>query len=186
VRGFAVWITGLPGSGKSTIARRALGLLEERGVEAELLQMDERRKAYVPDPRYTPGERETAYRMFAEEAAAMTRRGRNVVMDGTAPRREMRDYARSLIPRFAEAQVACSLDTAVEREAARPEGKVMADLYRKALERRRTGREFEGLGDVPGVDVPYEMNPEAEITVDSEALTPDQAARRIADALGGL
>jgi adenylylsulfate kinase len=181
--GFAVWITGLPGSGKSTIARELLRLLQEAGVEAELLQMDERRKAYFPEPAYTAREREEAYRLFAEEAAGLASGGANVVMDGAAPRRDMRDRARRRIPKFIEAQAVCSLDTAIDRESNRPEGLVMAGLYRKALERRRTGRSFEGLGEVPGVDTPYEENPDAEVCIDTEAQSPEQAARSILEAL---
>jgi adenylylsulfate kinase len=184
--GFAVWITGLPGSGKSTIARELLRLLQESGLEAELLQMDERRKAYFPKPAYTAHEREEAYRLFAEEAAGLAARGVNVVMDGAAPRKAMRDRARALISRFVEAQALCSLDTAVTRESSRPEGQVMAGLYRKALERKRTGRSFEGLGEVPGVDTPYEENPEAEVRIDTEALSPEQAARSILAALSSF
>ena len=46
----------------------------------------------------------------------------------------------------------------------------MAGLYAKALERRATGRQFPGLGQVIGVDVPFEENPQAECVVDAEHL----------------
>ena len=55
----------------------------------------------------------------------------------------------------------------------------MADLYKKALERKRTGRDFPGLGEVIGVDVPYEESEEAEITIESDKLNPKEAAKRI-------
>ncbi|WFS61048.1 adenylyl-sulfate kinase [Pseudodesulfovibrio thermohalotolerans] len=173
-RGWAVWIVGLPGSGKSTLARGVRAALAARGVDAMLLQMDERRKAYFPEPTYTAEEREAAYALFAEEAAGLTREGRNIIMDGSAYRVSMRRYARGLIPRFAEIFVHCDLETAMAREAGRPAGQVMANLYRKALERRKTGRSFEGLGEVIGVDVPFEQDPEAEFVIDNTALSREK------------
>jgi adenylylsulfate kinase len=172
--GWAVWVVGLPGSGKSTLARGLRDALAERGVDAVLLQMDERRKAYFPEPEYTPEEREAAYRMFAEEAAGLVREGRNVILDGSAHKVSMRRVAREKIFRFAEIFVACDLETAMAREAARPAGKVMADLYRKALLRKETGNEFNGLGDVIGVDVPFERDPVAEFVIDNTGLTREE------------
>lgn len=176
--GWAVWVVGLPGCGKSALAYGLRDSLRARGVDVELLQMDERRKVYFPEPRYTREERETAYRLFAEEAARLTRAGRNVILDGAAYQVSMRRYARSLIPRFAEIFVRCDLETAMAREAGRPEGKIMAGLYRKALERKETGRDFDGLGEVLGVDVPFEKDPEAEFVIDNTALAKPETLRK--------
>ena len=66
----------------------------------------------------------------------------------------------------------CDLEEAMRREAGRPEGLVMADLYAKALKRRRTGEQFEGLGEVIGVDVEFEVDPGAEFIIDNT--TPAQ------------
>ena len=176
--GWAVWIVGLPGSGKSTLARGVRDSLARRGVDAVLLQMDERRKAYFPEPEYTREEREKAYALFAEEGAALTREGRNVILDGSAYRMSMRRYARGLIPRFAEIFVECDLETAIGRESGRPAGKVMAGLYRKALERRETGRDFDGLGEVVGVDVPFERDPLAEFVIDNTELPRETTLRK--------
>ncbi|OIQ51674.1 putative bifunctional SAT/APS kinase [Pseudodesulfovibrio hydrargyri] len=176
--GWAIWVVGLPGSGKSTLSRGLRDALQGRGVDAVLLQMDERRKAYFPEPEYTPEERETAYRMFAEEAAGLAREGRNVILDGSAYRVSMRRTAREKIFRFAEIFVHCDLETAMVREASRPAGKVMADLYRKALVRKETGYDFDGLGDVVGVDVPFEQDPLAEFVIDNTELTEEETLRK--------
>jgi adenylylsulfate kinase len=178
-RGRALWFTGLPGSGKSTIAGRVYQALDARGVDAVWLQMDQRRKDYFPEPEYTEEERRAAYELFAREAAELAARGRTVLMDASAPELSMRARARELIPDFAEVHVACGLQTAMEREAQRPGGQVMAGLYEKALRRRDAGERFEGLGDVIGVDVPFEADPDAELTLDAEALAPDRAAARV-------
>ncbi|MFN2267473.1 MAG: adenylyl-sulfate kinase [Desulfonatronovibrio sp.] len=176
--GRAIWFTGLPGSGKSSISRKVYQRLKEKGVNATYLQMDERRKVYFPNPAYTPEERKQAYTLFAKEGAELADQGKFVIMDGTAPLKRMRDQARLLISNFAEIHIACSLETAMEREGNRPEGLVMADLYSKALERQKTGKEFPGLGQVIGVDLPFEQDPCAELTIENDDLTLDQAVSK--------
>jgi len=163
-----IWFVGLPGAGKSTYGRAVYHALLEQKVDVEYLSMDERRKAYFPAPQYTETERATAYRLFAEEAARIAHQGRNVIMDGTAHRRSMRENMRRLVPRFAEIYVRCSLETAIRREKGRPEGLVMAGLYDQALRRKRTGVQFEGLGEVVGVDTVFEEDPFAECVIYSE------------------
>lgn len=182
----ALWFVGLPGSGKSSVAREVLRLLHERGVQAIHLEMDVLRKHYIPNPQYTRQERERAYTLFAEEAAYLVEGGACVLMDGTANELRLRRLARQRIEKagfFAEVHVACSLQTAMERESQRPEGKVKADLYRKALERQRTGKQFEGLGEVVGVDVPFEVDPEAELQLDSETHSAKENARLVIEFL---
>jgi len=185
-RGWALWFTGLPGCGKSTIARAVRGELAARGVEVEYLSMDERRKSYFRHPDYSAEERERSYTLFAEEAAALTADGRNVILDATAYKLAMRQAARARVPRFAEVLVHCPLPEAMRREAVRSmqashgqqhKGYVMPGMYQKALERRRTGVPVPGLGQVVGVDVPYEENPDAECVLDALRPVEENAAR---------
>jgi adenylylsulfate kinase len=177
-KGWALWFTGLPGSGKSSIARAVVEALRKSGLDVLHLEMDERRKHYFPEPKYTAEERAEAYALFTEEAAELVQQGKGVVMDGVAPARAMRQYAAEMIEEFAEITVRCSVETAMAREAGRPEGKVMAGLYAKALERKRSGKEFPGLGLVPGVDVPFEENPEAAFVLENEALSRHEAVEK--------
>lgn len=184
-QGMALWFVGLPGSGKSSVARRVHELLRAGGVDAVHLEMDARRKHYFPAPKYTKEEREQAYTMFVNEAASLAAEGHCVLMDGTAYEVRMRHLARERIARFAEVFVACTLETAIERESKRPQGQIMAGLYRKALERQRTGEQFADLGQVVGVDVPFEEDPEAELRLDSERLDVEQCAQRVLEFLRG-
>ncbi|MCA1943877.1 MAG: adenylyl-sulfate kinase [Desulfovibrio sp.] len=183
-----LWIAGLPGSGKSTIARLVRDALVLQGLDAVHLAMDDRRKAYIPTPKYTAEEREQAYALLVEEALALQRQGKVVLLDATAHRRAWRDAARAQAPRFLEVIIQVPPAVAMAREAARPEGLVQAQLYRRALERRRTGREDPGLGEVPGVDVPFEMptpGTPGVLVLDSAVLSPQEAAGRILETLAG-
>ncbi len=157
--------------------------LAARGVEVDLLAMDERRRAYFPHPEYTAVERAQAYAFIVREAAELAAQGRGVIIDATAHRLSMRQEARSVIPRFAEVLVRCPLPEAMRREAMRAvqqahhKGYVIPGMYQKALERRRTGLPVPGLGEVVGVDVQYEENPEAECILD--ALKPVEENARM-------
>ncbi len=185
MKNWCLWFVGLPGSGKSSLARNFTAELEKRGENPVLLQMDLRRKAYFPQPKYTAEERFEAYRLFAGEGADLVARGKNVVLDGTAPQLMMRECARERIAHFAEIFVSCPVDIAMEREGRREQGAVMADLYAKALQRQKTGEQFEGLGEVIGVDVPFEENPKAEFVLYNVGLTLEQATVRILDFFDG-
>ncbi|WP_319467108.1 adenylyl-sulfate kinase [uncultured Pseudodesulfovibrio sp.] len=177
-QGWAIWFVGLPGSGKTTLARGVYEYLQVQGHDVTLLQMDKRRKIYFPSPEYTVQERERAYALFVDEAADLTRQGKAVLMDGSAYRVEMRQYARQSIACFAEIFVQCELGEAMRREAARPKGEIVADMYAKALQRQKTGEQFEGLGDVIGVDIEFEVDPRAELIIDNTLLTKEETLRK--------
>lgn len=172
--GWAIWVVGLPGSGKSSLAKGLYDHLSTQGQNVVMLEMDKQRKQYFPDPTYSAQERERAYGMFVDEAADLVKHGRMVIMDGSAYQVAMRTYARQRIPRFAEIFVSCQLDEATRREALRPQGAVMAGLYAKAIERQQTGKQFDGLGEVIGVDVEFEVDPNAELIIDNTRLTKEE------------
>jgi len=185
--GWVLWFTGLPGSGKSTIARTVHTELVGQGRDVVLLVMDERRRSYFPKPAYTPEERKVAYERIAHEAAELASQGRGVILDATGHRLAVRQEARALIPRFAEVFVNCPLPEAMRREAVRssqspggghPHGyAAMPGMYQKALLRRRTGESIPGLGEVVGVDVPFEVDPEAECVLDAMRPVPENASQ---------
>jgi adenylylsulfate kinase len=169
---FAVWITGLPGSGKSTIAKGLVKVIRN----AEYLRLDEMRKKFIKEPKFTDEERELVYSKFIDEGTSCIAEGKNVVFDATAHKLKWRSEARSKIKNFIEVNIKCPLDVCIERESKRGEGLVLADLYRKALERKSAGKIFEGLGQVVGIDVPFEENVNVEIEIESEKMGPKEAA----------
>jgi len=176
---WTVWITGLPGSGKSTIARE----LAKKVKKIQILRLDEIRRQIIPEPKYTQAEREYVYKALIEEAVKRVSVGNNLIIDATAHKKAWRDLARNLMKDLIEVYVKCDLETCIKRESRRPEGLVMAEIYKKALDRKETGREYEGLGEVVGIDVPYEENKAAEIIIESDKIPPAEAAGIIFDQL---
>jgi adenylylsulfate kinase len=117
VSGVVTWFTGLPSSGKSTLAGRALARLRAAGVAAVLLDGDEVRRALVPAPGYAPAERDAFYETLARLAALLASQGLAVLVAATAHRRAHRQRARALAPRFVEVHVAASPAECERRDA---------------------------------------------------------------------
>ncbi|HLB25781.1 MAG TPA: adenylyl-sulfate kinase [Nitrospirota bacterium] len=164
-RGAAFWLTGLPGSGKTTLALAA----KEAMPELVLLQMDEMRKVVTPEPTYSDNEREYLYRALVFTALVLTREGHSVVMDATGNRRAWRDLARRLIPGFHEVFIKCPLETCTLREKTRKDVFAPPDIYKKA----------EAGWPVPGVNVPYEEPDTPELIIDCSGMGPEKAASEI-------
>jgi adenylylsulfate kinase len=170
---FCLWLTGLPGSGKSTILAELLKMFSESGVEAAVLSLDKIRKIVTPEPKYTEEERGIVYRSLVMMALLLgTECGKNVVIDATGNRREYRDLARRLVPGFAEIYIECPLEICTRRESLRRGGYVEKDLYRRAAEGSLRG-------GMPGVSVPYEPPVDPEVVVRSDLLSPLASAERI-------
>lgn len=160
---FAVWLTGLSGSGKSAIARELARLLHERGVEVSVLESDAMRTQLTPFPRYDEEDRDFFYSTLAAVGILLVERNRPVVFDATANRRAYRDAARKRIARFAEVFVDTPLEVCAARD---PKG-----LYRTAK-------------NLPGVQAAYEPPLAPELLVHGARGTPQEAAREVVTWLG--
>jgi adenylylsulfate kinase len=170
---WAIWITGLPGSGKSVIGRAAAAAIRARGQDVTVLELDEMRRFVTPSPTYSDVERDLVYRALVYAAATLVAAGVPVIIDATGHRREWRDLARAaVLSTFAEVQLLCPLDVCREREQARVAGHAPVGIYTRA---GTTGAR------VPGVDVPYEPAAMPELTIDTTREEPGAAAARIAD-----
>lgn len=180
-----IWITGLPGSGKSTIAREFCEIGKAAGVPFFHLEMDAIREMIFPVPQYSDSERDKAYAVLAFMAEFLVMNGINVAIDATAHKKKYRTSAMERIEGLTEVFIDVSVGTCMEREARRGDAGIMTDMYEKALVRKNTGREFPGLGEVIGVDVPYEKNPDAEMVISSETYGPTEKAREIWNYLNG-
>ncbi len=165
---WAIWITGLPGSGKTTIAREVAHFLSDYNLK--VLQLDEIRTIVTPQPRYTEEERDIVYSFLAYTAKVLTECGVNVIIDATANRKRYRQLARTLIPHFVEVYVTCSLETCMRREAGRSAEFAPKEIYKRA--------KTQGA-PVPGINVEYEATERPEIVIDSERASPEHAAHII-------
>ena len=168
---WAIWVTGLPGSGKSAIARAAAAELAAQGEPVQVLELDVLRRTLTPAARYDDAERDAVYRALVIIARVLTSAGWPVIIDATAHRREWRDLARASIGDFAEIQLVCPLEVARERERTRGPGHHPRGIYARAGQPGAT---------VPGVDVPYEPAVAPEITIDTTRETVDAAGARVA------
>ena len=162
---FAVWLTGLPASGKSTIARELRPRLEALGLTVEVLESDAVRRILTPAATYSREERDLFYRALAFIGERLVAYDVTVLFDATASRRAYRDVARSMIPRFAEVAVECPLAVCMQRDR--------KGTYRKG-ERGETG-------SVPGLQEPYEPPLVPELRIDTVKLPTEESVRLILD-----
>ncbi len=156
---FALWLTGLPASGKSTIARALI----RRGLRAEVLESDEVRRILTPAPSYSREERDLFYRALAFCGARLVAHGVNVIFDATATQRAYRDVARGLIPAFFEVFVDCPLPVAERRD------------LKGTYARGESGRS----STVPGLQEAYEPPLHPDLRLDTSVIGPEEAAARI-------
>ena len=109
---WAIWITGVPGSGTSVLARAAAETLPARGVPVKVLELDALRTILTPTPTHSDHEREAVDRLLAFMAATLVEADVPVIVDATAHRRHWRQLARELIANFAEVQLESAEDVA--------------------------------------------------------------------------
>ncbi len=138
--GLVVWLTGLPSSGKSTLAARVGEKLHAAGLQTLILDGDEVRAALRPEPGYDEAGRDAFYETLARLAALAAEQGLIVIVPATAHRSAFRARARALARSFVEVFVDTPLD-----ECRRRDGK---GLYKRA--------DSAAAGTLPGAQLPYE------------------------------
>ncbi len=168
--GFTVWFTGLPASGKSTLARALDVALRARGRHVEVLDGDEVREHLSKGLGFSKEDRDTNVRRIAFVAKLVSRSGGIAITAAISPYRAIRDEARAQMPRFVEVYVRCPLEVLVRRD---PKGH-----YERAL--RGEIREFTGVSD------PYEEPLAAEVVIDSDRESLDESVHKILAKLEAL
>jgi adenylylsulfate kinase len=161
--GFAIWLTGLPSSGKTTLAHALRRLLNERGIAVQILDSDQLRRRLTPNPTYSAEERDWFYDIITFLAELLTTNGVNVLIAATAPRRAYRQAARERIARFAEIYVQCPPEICRARD---PKG---------LWERADRGE----ITNLPGAGGLYEAPAAPESRVDTARHSAGEAARHI-------
>jgi adenylylsulfate kinase len=151
-RGWTLWLTGLPGSGKTTLARALQERLGADGVPAVVLDSDAVRPILAPTAGYTEADREQFYGRLIALAGLLNGEGANVLIAATAHRRAYRAAARASLAPFAEIWVRCPPVLCAARD---PKG-----LYAQAA--------AGAVQNLPGVHIPYEPPEAAEAVVDTD------------------
>jgi bifunctional enzyme CysN/CysC len=164
-----LWLTGLSGAGKSTIANLVEKRLHAAGRHTYLLDGDNVRHGLNKDLGFTEEDRVENIRRVAEVAKLMVDAGLIVLVSFISPFRAERRMARELLKVEDREFVEVFIDTPIE-EAERRDVK---GLYAKA----RAGK----LKNFTGVDSPYEAPESPEIHIDTTKLTPEEAAEKIVD-----
>lgn len=147
-------MTGLPGSGKTTIARELEPELKKRGWPVEVLDGDEIRQNLSKGLGFSREDRETHLKRVTYVAKLLSRNGVAVIAAFISPYRNIREYARKETTSFVEVFVKCSVEACAKRD---PKG-----LYKKAS----TGQ----IKDLTGPQDLYEEPLQPDLVVDTERL----------------
>ncbi|MCP5007484.1 MAG: sulfate adenylyltransferase subunit CysN [Planctomycetes bacterium] len=164
-----VWLTGLSGAGKSTIARKLERALFNMGCRTASLDGDNLRYGLCKDLGFSDEHRTENIRRVGEVARIVCEQGSIVICTFISPLRSQRERVRSLIPegKFFEVFIHCSLKTCVKRD---PKG-----LYQRAID-----------GEIPeftGISSPYEEPLSPELIIDSEHLSVEENLKKIIEKL---
>jgi adenylyl-sulfate kinase len=164
--GLCVWLTGLSGSGKSTVGRLAAGQLRDRGYQVEVLDGDDMRQNLCAGLGFSREDRDVNVRRIAFVADLLSRNGVVTFVAAVSPYRGPRDEARARMgDRFVEVYVRASVEECERRD--------VKGLY----ERARAGQ-IEGF---TGVSDPYEEPLAPELTLDTETDSPQASAARLVE-----
>jgi adenylylsulfate kinase len=164
-RGATIWLTGLSGSGKSTIAVAAERALVERGHLAFVLDGDNVRHGLNKNLGFSPEDRTENIRRIGEVAKLFSEAGAIVFTSFISPYRADRDAVRELMPAgdFVEVYVAASLDTCESRD--------VKGLYKKA----RAGE----IREFTGISAPYEEPERPELVIDTNRQSVEESVRQV-------
>jgi adenylylsulfate kinase len=161
--GFVIWLTGMTGAGKTTLATHLGKRFSAAGRPAEVIDGDSPIEILTRGLGVTKEDRDTAVRRIGAVSRMLVRHGAVVVVGSLSPFREARDAVRRDVRRFVEVFVDAPMDTLLARDT---EG-----MYRKALAHELT--------NVAGIDDPYEPPTHAELVVRTDQEKPDSALGRL-------
>ncbi len=166
-RGFVLWLTGLSGAGKSTIASIVEGELKSRRISVELLDGDVVRQGLTSDLGFSKEDRAKNIERVTFVAKLLSRNGVGCICSFISPYQSVRDKVRIETTNFIEVFIDASLDAVIERD--------VKGLYKKAI-----------AGEIPnftGISDPYEAPDAPDLHIRTDAETPLESAIRILEYL---
>ena len=170
MKGVTVWFTGLPCSGKTTIADKVADVLRANGHKVERLDGDTVRKGLTSDLGFSKEDRDENIKRVTFVAHLLTRNGVKVLATFVSPYRERRKESRMEIGDFIEVYVRCSLDECIRRD--------VKGMYKKAL----AGE----IKDFTGVDDPYEEPENPELVLDTDNLSIEECVKEVLSTMDKL
>ena len=162
-KGATIWMTGLSGSGKSTVANMLAKRLRAVGARVEILDGDVVRTNLSKGLGFSKEDRDTNIRRIGFVCNLLSRNGVFAIAAAISPYRAVRDEVRAAAGEFVEVFADCPLDTLVERDA--------KGLYKKAL----AGE----IKNFTGVSDPYEPPESPEVRVDSSRQTAEESTESV-------
>ncbi len=152
-----VWLTGIPASGKTTIARELEKRLHDMGCHTYVLDGDNVRHGLNRDLGFSKQDRKENIRRISEVAKLFCDAGIITVCSFVSPYRDDREAARKMVEEaeFIEVYVKCPVEICMQRDP--------KSMYKKAV----TGE----MKAFTGVDDPYETPESSEITIETDRLT---------------
>lgn len=162
IRPAVIWLTGLSGSGKTTIANSLVDQLRKRSFNPVLLDGDEIRDLFKING-FDEDARKTHNLNIGCISSLLEKQGNIVIVSLISPYIEIRDMIREKCVNFIEVHVATGLDVCIKRD---PKG-----LYKKAL----SGE----IKDFTGITAPYYPPVKPEVTVDTSTMSIDDCSKLI-------
>jgi adenylylsulfate kinase len=166
----AIWLTGLPGSGKTTIGLELKRKLESVNKPVVFLDGDELRKTLSADLGFSKEDRELHAKRVLDHVSRLSEKGNYVVVALITPYRSSREAARKQVKDYFEVWIKTSLDECIRRD---PKG-----LYKKAL----SGQ----IKNFTGIQDPYEEPINSDLVIETEKSGPSQCADTIISKLTAL
>ena len=163
---FVLWLTGLSGSGKSTIADKIYAQIAKSGRNVEKLDGDVMRGLF-PSTGFTKQARDEHIKRVGFMASRLEKHGVIVIASFISPYSETRQFVRGMCNNFIEVHVSASVKECEKRD--------VKGLYKKA----RAGE----ISDFTGIDDPYEAPDKPELFIDTEKQTVDESVSVITDYL---
>jgi adenylyl-sulfate kinase len=169
-KGFTLWFTGLPSSGKTTIADKVAQILKSKGLKVERLDGDIVRQSLTKDLGFSKEDRDKNIERVTFVAKLLTRNGVIVITSFVSPYRERRRKTREEIGDFVEVYVKCPVEVCMKRDK--------KGMYRKAI----AGE----IKDFTGINDPYEEPENPEIVIETDKQTIDECVDHILSNLKSL
>ncbi len=169
-KGFTLWFTGLPCSGKSVLADAVADELKTKGMNVERLDGDIVRKSLTRDLGFTEEDRNMNIERVTFVAKLLTRNGVAVLASFVSPYNKIRAYSRGEIGNYILVYVKCSLEECESRD--------VKGMYAKA----RAGE----IKDFTGIDHPFEEPDKADIIVETDKQTLEESKEVVLKALDSM